>query len=262
MSNRLQIFLGTVGLLGGLFMLGCTAEAPVQVENVPTLAPIFQSNVNGVVATATPTAQALVTRAPTATSAVPTPTYREVLVYDEQLAAGWTTVHSENVILEPESTVHWFEHLDRTYEIYSGAISLLITPDEGWGTVRFTLEPDAPVSYTRDQVEGVSFWLNSNNSYMSNDALVVTVVGSNKNQHWEADDISALTEVGYFPEIPLYDLAINDAIPPNTWVRVVLSMDKLLFGPEFEHVTGIIIKTKSFQNRAFHVDRVALLVTR
>ncbi len=243
-------------------MLGCTAEAPARVESVPTLAPIFQSSNGGVVATATPTAPAILTRAPTATSAAPTPAFREVLIYDEQVAPGWTMAQSENVILEPESTVHWFEDLDRANQIDSGAISLLVTPDEGWGTIRFTLETDAPVSYTREQVEGVSFWLNSNNSYMSNDALVVAVVGSNENQHWEADDISALTEVGYFPEIPLYDLAINDAIPPNTWVQVVLSMDKLLFGPEFEYITGVVIKTKSFQNRAFHVDRVALLVAR
>jgi hypothetical protein len=183
------------------------------------------------------------------------------LIYDEALAPGWTVDYSEQVTLDLENTTHWFESMDQAKGIDAGAVTMLVTPAEGWGTIRFTLQPDTPVNYPRETVQGVSFWLNSNNSYMSNDALVVTIVGSNENIYWQPNDNSALTKVGYFPEIPLYDLAINDAIPPNTWVQVILSMDKLLFGPEYAHVTGIIIKSKSFQNRAFHLDRVALLVT-
>lgn len=239
---------------------GCTAEAQ-PVVSAPTLVPVFQLESDDVPPTPTPTLRPIVTAAPTMPVATPTPAYREVVIYDEEVAPGWTVGYSEQVMLDPQDTTHWFEALDRAAAVDAGAVSMLVTPEEGWGTIRFTLEPDAAVSYPREQVQGVSFWINSNNSFMSNDALVVTVVGSNDNTYWQPNDISALTRVGYFPEIPLYDLAINDAIPPNTWVRVILSMDKLLFGPEYEHVTGIVIKSKSFQTRAFHIERVALLVT-
>lgn len=244
-----------------LLLSGCTAETPA-VVNAPTLVPIFQ--VEGETE-ATPTPQATVRTIATAmsTAVVPTPTpgYREVIIFDDQLSPGWTTNYSEQVALETQDTTHWFEQLGDRTDIDSGAVSMLVTPEEGWGTIRFTLEPGATTSYARDEVQGISLWLNSNNSYMSNDALVVTIVGSNDNTYWEPNDTSALTQVGYFPEIPLYDLAVNDSIPPNTWVQVILSMDRLLFGPDYEHVTGIIIKTKSFQSRAFNIDRVSLLVS-
>lgn len=249
-----------VVLIIGWLLTGCTPEAPT-VINAPTVVPVFQSESGEVPATPTPTLRPIVTVAPTTVMATPTPAYREVLVYDEGMAPGWTAEYSEQVTLDLQDTTHWFEALDRGADVDAGAVSMLVTPQEGWGTIRFTLQPDAVVGYPRAAVQGVSFWLNSNNSFMSNDALVVTIEGSNANPFWQPNDTSALTKVGYFPEIPLYDLAVNDAIPPNTWVRVILSMDKLLFGPDYEHVTGIVIKSKSFQNRAFHIDRVALLVT-
>ncbi|MCB0060918.1 MAG: hypothetical protein KDE19_02340 [Caldilineaceae bacterium] len=247
-------------LILGWIVSGCTAEPPA-VVNAPTLVPVFQSETGAVTPTATPTLRPVVMAAPTAVVATATPSYREVVVFDEGLQPGWTVSYSEEVTLDQQDTTHWFEALDRADDIDAGAVSMLVTPEEGWGTIRFTLQPDAAVSYPRAEVQGVSFWINSNNSFMSNDALVVTIVGSNDNPYWQPNDTSALTKVGYFPEIPLYDLAVNDAIPPNTWVRVILSMDKLLFGPEYEYVTGIVIKSKSFQTRPFHIDRVALLVT-
>lgn len=260
MQTNSWVSLGIVSLLIGWLLSGCAAESPM-IVNAPTIVPIFQIETDEANETPTPTLPPIVTQAPTIAAATPTPSYQEVLVYDDEIGAGWTVDYSEQVTLDTENTTHWFEAMDRTAGVDSGAVAMLVTPQEGWGTLRFTLQPQAIVSYQRDKVQGISFWLNSNNSYMSNDALVVTVVGSNQQTYWEANDTSALTQVGYFPEIPLYDLAVNDAIPPNTWVQVILSMDKLLFGPEYEHVTGIIIKTKSFQNRAFHIDRVALLVT-
>lgn len=242
-----------------VWLSGCTPEA-TDVAAAPTLAAVFQVGDTNATPTARSTQFTLATAAPSTVVATPTPGYQEVVIFDERLSPGWTVDFSEQVALDREDTTHWFETLNRAAGTDAGAVSLLVTPQEGWGTVRFTLEADATVSYARERVQGVSFWLNSNNSYMSNDALVVTIVGSNERSYWTPNDTSALTEVGYFPEIPLYDLAINDAIPPNTWVQVILSMDKLLFGPEYEYVTGIIVKTKSFQNRAFHIDRVALLV--
>jgi len=201
----------------------------------------------------------------TATVAAPAVTsndYHEVLVYDEGVAPAWSVEFTQNMTLNQFDTSHWFESLDSATGQDVGAVTLAITPQKAWGELYFTLRPTATVSYARADVQGLSFWINSGNGYLSNDALVVTIVGSNEHPYWQADDTSALTEVGYFPEIPLYDLAVNDAIPPHTWVKVILSMDKLLFGPDYRYVTGIYLKNKSFYENTFYLDQVALLVTK
>ncbi|MEZ4681172.1 MAG: hypothetical protein R2932_43860 [Caldilineaceae bacterium] len=234
-------------------LVGCQAAA-AEVPVVPTLAPLFQGEETGEIAvTPTPTASAALIL-PT-----PTPLFREAYLYDEELNPAWSLAQSENLTYELLDTTHWFEVMDENSGIDAGAVSLAVTPGEGWGTLYFTLQPDGPI-YPRAEVQGLSFWINSGANYMSNDALVATIVGSNEVPYWQAGDTSALTEVGYFPEIPLYDLQINDSIPPNTWVKVILSMDKLLFGPDYRYVTGVYIKTKSFQSSPFHIDRVALLL--
>ena len=242
-------------LVGGL-NVGCgTQSAPV--PGSPTVASVFQQA--NVAAAVTPTPKAQL-QPILAAAATPTPTYREFMIYDEELAPNWALDYSINLTYELQDTTHWFESMAPDGSQDSGAVSMLVTPDEGWGTLHFTLGPDSGQLYPRDNVQGVSFWVNSNADFMSNDALVVAIVGSNEQTYWLPEDASALTEFGYFPEIPLYDLQVNEAIPPNTWVKVVLSMDKLLFGPDYRYVTGVYMKTKSFQVKPFHIDKVALVL--
>jgi hypothetical protein len=240
----------------GWLLSACTST-PSSLPTQPTVMPIFQ---DAAAPAPTPTAPPLQT-APNADAPPDNAgTYREVYLYDEGLAANWSLDFTQNMALDPFDTSHWFEKLDSNVAEDVGAVTLAVTPQKAWGELYFTLRPTTTVSYLRADVQGISFWLNSGDGYLSNDALVVTVVGSNDNPYWLAEDTSALTEVGYFPEIPLYDLAINDAIPPHTWVRIILSMDKLLFGPDYRYVTGIYIKNKSFYDNTFYIDKLALLV--
>jgi hypothetical protein len=245
-----------LAMLISWLLVGCAATA-AEVPAVPTVASLFQLEANEAAApTATPM--------PTAPLIVPTatPQSREVYLYQDEVAPGWSLAHSSNLAYDPLDTAHWFEIMDPQSKLDAGAVAIKVTPSRsGWGTLLFSLEPGSATSYRRDDVQGISFWLNSGNNYLSNDALVATIIGSNSTPYWVADDTSALTEFGYFPEIPLYDLAVNDTIPPHTWVKVILSMDRLLFGPEYDYVTGVYLKTKSFQSSPFYIDNVALLLT-
>lgn len=259
--GRGNIRLRTIGWLRctlwwlSVLLVGCSATA-AEVPAVPTVASIFRVEETAEIQ-ATPVAIAT----PALLLPTPTPLYREFYLYQDELAPGWSLAHSENLQFDPLDTSRWFEVMDPQSRLDAGAVAIKITPVErSWGTLYFTLEAGNATAYRRDDVQGVSFWLNSGNNYLSNDALVATIVGSNEGASWRADDTSALTEMGYFPEIPLYDLAVNDTIPPHTWVKVILSMDRLLFGPEYQYVTGLYLKTKSFQSSPFYIDNVALLL--
>ena len=219
-----------------VLFIGCSATA-AEVPVVPTVASIFQVEQPEEIR-ATP----VVIATPELLLPTPTPLYRVLYLYQDELAPGWSLAHSENLQFDPLDTSRWFEVIDPQSGLDAGAVAIKITPVErSWGTLYFTLESGGATGYPRDEVQGVSFWLNSGNNYLSNDA-------------------SALTEVGYFPEIPLYDLAVNDTIPPHTWVNIILSMDRLLFGPDYQYVTGLYLKTKSFQSSPFYIDNVALLL--
>ena len=156
---------------------------------------------------------------------------REIFIYDDGLDPNWTLEYSEDMRSEPLNTYQWFEVMDEDTGIHSGAASIRTTPTGSWGRLFFTIRPDSLVEYSRDQILGISFWVNSGNNYLNPDELLVTIVGSNQYNYWSPDDEFAfLNGEGYFPEIPLYDLGINESLPPDTWVQVYLWMDKLLIG--------------------------------
>jgi hypothetical protein len=94
------------------------------------------------------------------------------------------------------------------------------------------------------------------------------VLGSNSYTYWLANDTSVPTdttvtvEAPLFSETRLYDLHINRAIPPGTWVQVVVWLDDLIYDPEYTYVTGMYIKNnKGFLN-TFYIDQVNLLMKR
>lgn len=218
--------------------------------------------------TATPTSPATATPEPTPAlepgeTATPTPVlYREVVIYDDELNTNWTLENSQNVKFDALSTDHWFETLDAKNDLDSGAVSLAVRPDGEWNKLYFTVDADAIDAYPRDEVQGVNIWLNSGNNYLSNDGLVVAIVGSNDKPYWVSDDKSVLTrETSYFPEIPLYDLGVQARMPPNTWVSATLWMDQLRFGPDYIHVTGIYINNKYSLQSPFYIDKVTLLLS-
>ncbi len=152
--------------------------------------------------------------------------------------------------------------LTDTLHAYSGTVGLSVVPDQDLGRLFFTVRQDAKQSYGLDRVFGVSMWINSGSEALDPGNLSVTVVGSNDYSYWVADDQSVkIDDRHFFSESRLYYLGINRPIPPNTWVEVVVWLDKLPYEPEYKNVTGIYIMNDRGFKREFHIDRVHLLMT-
>jgi hypothetical protein len=249
-------------LLGLVALAGCASAAGGAAltstpQPAPTVAPIFSS----AQPTMLPTPEPLRTERPIPT---PDPTERtagrtgiaELRVYDDRLAAGWSLERSSGVRYRASSAY-----------VHSGASALAAEPRGGTATLFFTVDEDAPATYERDRVLGVSFWINGGPEGIADDDFAVTVVGSNAHTHWVPNDTSVRLdgrntsgESFLFSETRLYYLGINRDIPPETWVEVVLWLDEREFDPDYAYVTGFYVKNDVKYQAPFYIDRVSLLV--
>jgi hypothetical protein len=253
-----------------LVLVGCSSLNPQTSATqatlpTPTIAAFFRdpqvlpSTTSSV--TTNPVRPTRTTRPP----ATPAPTARpvpgeqiaEIAIYDEKLDQNWSLQNSQGMTFD----------LSNTNYVHSGKVAALFTPSKGFGTAFFSLREDATDVYTREDVLGVSFWLNSGEGSIKTSDLAVAVVGSNSYTYWLANDTSVPTdttitvEAPLFSETRLYDLHVNRTIPPETWVQVVVWLDDLIYDPEYMYVTGMYIKNnKGFLN-TFYIDQVHLLMT-
>lgn len=213
----------------------------------PTVVPAFEPR-------PLPTAQPLPTVAemPTAAPEQAAPAERlvEEVVYDEKLSSGWTLDASRGVDVDPA---------DKT-RAYTGERSIAVSPEIDFGQLYFSVDEDAPRLYKRDDVVGVSFWINPGEGEIGTSDLAVTVVGSNTYPYWRADDTSVVAKGETFSETRLYYLGFNHAVPPDTWVEVVVWLNELIYDPDYRYVTGIYIKNDEGFRQTISVDRVALLL--
>lgn len=226
-------------------------------NNDTTFRPMFGQTPTPVAQPQMPTATS--TPVPTAIPAITANDYREIIVYGDKINANWSLEHSRDMAYDPYDTVHWFSRLDELQD--SGATSIAVTPLEDYGRLFFTVRPDSKSVYEREQVLGVSFWLNSGASILDTDDLVLTVVGSNDLSYWSPEDYSAFSNPdNTFSETRLYYLGLNRAIPPGTWVQIVLWLDDLQYDPEYSNVVGLYIKNDAGFLSTFYIDNVSLLV--
>ena len=88
---------------------------------------------------------------------------------------------------------------DRAYisPVHGGVYSLALAPQEDFSLLRFSVNQSADEKYPRDQVLGVSFWLNSGNEPLNLSSLAVAMMGSNAYPYWIADDTSVQTGSKY-----------------------------------------------------------------
>lgn len=250
---RLAIVSGCLAMI----LVGCgrlAAESPVPtLETPPTISPLFQIQ---------PTLSADTLQRPLATpssgsSSSPSldEQIKEVTIFDEAMADGWTLGDSQGTDVNEKSRGH----------SKSGIYRIAVTPSGAEDTVQFSLTPESENRYLRNQVLGISFWVSSK-TVIAPDSLLVTVMGSNAYPYYVEGDTSVrlngeVTDGSpIFSETRLYYLDINHSIPPNTWVEIVLWLDDRQFDPNYRYLTGFYIKNDlSFQD-TFYVDRVSLLL--
>ncbi len=228
----------------------------------PTIAPLFRMET---LATPqpTPTAPILLPAASNPPAAVPTAQallYPETMIFDDELDANWTLEHSTDVNVNQWDTTHLMQKLHPQLDISSGATTISVAPQADYGSLFFSVRPESTAVYTRTDILGVSFWLNSGSSTLGPSDLTVAVLGSNQQPTWSADDTSVFPDQsGAFSETRLYFLQVNQVIPPNTWVNIIVWLNELDYDPVYTYVTGFYIKNDVGFRNTYFIDRVTLI---
>ena len=180
----------------------------------------------------------------------------EVVIYADALSTGWALDQSSKLTYDLQSR----DVVDQ------GRYVLKATTKDGVGTLYFTLQQGAHTTFRRNKVLGLRFRLSGGNSAIPNDAILVTVVGSNRQPYWVPNDTSVkldgrvTTDEPLFSETRLYFLNINHTIQPKTWVDVFLWLDDRQYDPNYTYVTGFYLKTDHLDR--FYLDNIALITTR
>ncbi len=170
-------------------------------------------------------------------------------VYGDEINENWTLRPDSNMIITATTTV-----------AHSGRSSLAVTPREDFSTLFFVVNADSGERYPRDELLGVSLWLNSGENRVELDDLALTVIGSNAYPYWVAADRSvSINERSFFSETRLYYLGLNGPIPPNTWVELQVWLDDLPYDPDYRYVTGIYLKNDEGFRGTVYLDDVNLI---
>lgn len=247
---------GQTPTLGAMFANDAAprvTSAPADKSQAPTLAPVMVAPLASATARAQTTPTIAPTRAAPASPATPQANLAEVIIFDETLDANWTLENSKSFK---------FNLQDKTFA-KNGQVAIAATPQEDFGTLLFAVKKDAAQNYPRNRVWGVSVWINPGSDDIAPEELALTIVGSNENKFWVANDTSVKTDQAhFFSETRLYYLGVNKLIPPKTWVELIVQIDKLPYDPDYQYVTGIYLKNGKGFTRTFYVDRVALLMNK
>ncbi|MBK9055159.1 MAG: hypothetical protein IPL78_30960 [Chloroflexi bacterium] len=252
------------------FVTPLPAPDGVITPTISTLFAFVPSPTSKPLPTPRPTSTPTVTFTPTATpdaAATPTATlpatstpithlpsdgrFDEIVIFDEELSENWSLSESWDITYT----------LTNEVTVYTGTVAAAITPEEPFGAIFFTVNPETSEEYLYEDVIGVSFWLNSGDEYLPLDEMAVTILGSNAYPYWDEDDDSVEQVEGerFFSETRLYYLGLNDPLPPNQWVEVIVWLDDLPYDPVYTFITGLYIKNGDNFLEPYFVDRVVLL---
>jgi hypothetical protein len=261
----LSYLLSIVAVCG--LIVACATRDPQRSENqtpipTPTVASFFSdSPTTFAEASTVPPGSPQPTLAAIPTPLAPAPTrtadsIAAIPLYDDTLNSDWSPEHSEKVRYDLAS---------KTY-VHNAKAAIAVTPSGDFGRFFLTVRKGARKIYPRDRILGISFWLSGGTNTIATSDLAVTVVGSNQYAYWVTDDTSVkidapvTAESPLFSETRLYYLHINHAIPPNTWVEVVVWLDDLIHDPDYTNVTGMYIKNDEAALNTYYIDDVRLLV--
>lgn len=237
-------------------------------QSTPTVAALFLAQSTPVVTpTPTPAQQAPILLQPTPTPSnqavaqVEANVYPTVVIYDDQLDPHWSVEQSGESTIDLAAQAVNFQSLDVEQTLSSGAATIAVSPQADYGTLFFTVRPESGASYQRPHVLGVSFWLNSGDNGIAPADLAVAVVGSNTLPYWTPDDKSVFPDdQGNFSETRLYFLKIDRAIPPHTWLNIVVWLNERQYDPFYKYVTGFYIKNDAGFRNTYYLDQVSLLM--
>ncbi|OAN46056.1 hypothetical protein A6A03_02015 [Chloroflexus islandicus] len=250
-----------------IILAGCGRRVSVEVLTpvapTPTIAPFFQERPTATLFVPPPTHTPLPTRPP----ATPTPVasthndvsnFQIVPVYRDSLSPGWSMDNS--ALLSSLA-------LTQTQVVALGRAAIAVTPSESTGILFFTLTRTSGIELRRDRVAALRFRLSGGATPIANDAMTVSVVGSNRVPYWVPNDDSVSIEgrvtnsaEPLFPETRLYFLGLNRAIAPGEWAEIYVWLDDLIYEPQYTYVTGFYLKTSSDLVPQYYVDQIEFLV--
>jgi hypothetical protein len=228
-------------------------------QPAPTLAPVFRPG-SGLALVPTPERSepmsAVIAGQP---SAERQEQFVEIVIYDEALHPDWSLEHSYGMRYDLGSSIY----------VHSGLRASTITPLVPGGDFLLTVKKEAATRYAREDIVGVSFWLNGGENYIDPGDLVSAVLGSNQYTYWIPDDPSVqlagrVTQdnAHVFSPTRLYYLGINRPIPPGTWVEAINWLDERIFDPEYTYITGLYIRNDTDFLETIYVDKITLLIRR
>lgn len=264
-SHRLYLMTGLIVLLA---LSGCVsgsisgAVLPIIVAT-PTNSAYFSQNKNAYTGnvqdsiTISPTLEIPATEEalqPTdmPPQATPSPDYHYFTIYDEKMSYDWVLENSKGVSYD----------ITNTTSAYQGQYALSLQPQTDFGSLLFSVHKGASRKYLRSNIAGISFWVYSADDYIQTSDFSVSVIGSNQYDYWVANDnsVSNIYEPK-FSETRLYFLDVNRAIPPKQWVQIEVWLDQLIYDPDYQYLTGIMIKNDEGVRYKILVDDLQLILT-
>ncbi|MEM7118008.1 MAG: polysaccharide deacetylase family protein [Chloroflexota bacterium] len=206
----------------------------------------------------------------------PTERLQKQPVFYDKLEANWHFAAADDVMLDLASTT----------QTYTGDQAVGIRFANAKESVSIQVAPSTMEEYRRDQVFGLGFWLYSGSDEIAPDDFSITVLGSNALPYWSADDNSLANQIiSTFSETRLYGLDFERPLPANTWIRVEIVLDDLQFDPlyetqpvasdddddeavddttiidpDFEFVTGFVLKAENDVEQTIYIDEVEILL--
>jgi len=253
----------------GLLLLAVLASCGDQSQAPPYVAPTIASMFGTV-----PAIGSVFPLAPTADNAIPPPTANPttiaqatitalgenklivVPVYNDVLSGSWSIKNSVQTIIDVQNQ----EYVDQ------GRFAIKAQPQSTSSILYFTLDKTIKKYLLRNKVQALRFYLSGGNYALSKESMVVAVIGSNIHPYWVKNDTSVRIEgritnkQPVFSETRLFYLGINRAIPPKTYVKVILWLNDRIYDPPYTYVTGFYIKTDKVSAPTFYIDNVSLLI--
>ena len=204
-------------------------------ETIPTIRPTFTPDVSG---------------GPTVT---PQPTrvisYRTIPIYDDELNKSWR-IDTDRMNFQFTRQV-----------VYSGTTAIQVSPEDEFAAFLVIVDENSTMQLPRENIYGVSFYISGGPNYLGHEDFAIAAQGSNFYHYWLAYDESARVGDGpVFSESLLLYFELNNAIPPNEWVKIEIPINSLAYDPPYEFFTGFYIKNDAGVSDTFYIDQIELIV--
>ena len=180
-------------------------------------------------------------------------------IFDEKLNSNWAVETSPDLTLNTDSPL----------AVHVGSSALTITGKPG-NSLLFRVRTESHKRYEREKALAVSFWLYGGENGLPLDDLVVQAFGSDTVYYWVRNDKSAITDLNTYSGTMLYGLGLNRDIPPDTWGKIEILLDELVYDPNFDdelvelpeytYFTGFSINFEEGFEGTIAVDEVNLLM--